>query len=583
VEFVEQLKSSVDIVKVIGEYVRLKKMGGSARWAGLCPFHTEKTPSFSVHAGFQFYKCFGCGAGGDVLKFVMEIEGLTFYEALKLLAERNGIAMPRREYSDPESKSRTSILEMHEQAARLFQQNLNSPAGAEARRYLADRGLSPETIAEFGLGYSDSSGSQLTRRLEQTSPPDLLEKSGLVRRRESGGLYDYFRGRLMFPIHNESGKVIGFGARALRADDQPKYLNSPDTAIYKKSAVLYNLHRAKTPIRKLDYTILVEGYMDVIGVWAGGVQNVVASCGTALTSPQVRSLKRHSESIVVNFDPDAAGANAAERSLQMLLDESMHVRVLQLEGDLDPDEFVKQSGADAYRARLQSAPSYYMWLFHRARARFDNGTAEGRIQAFKYVTPAIDRITDKLERLAMANEAASYLGLDGRLVREQFNKPGSSARQAPVAKPPSIPASERLLLQALLSSQTARDRVLAELRQLPAFDTFITRNVLDAIFTMHRDHVTFRFSDLEGRLADPDRDLLSSLICADEIWEEDTALEQALACLESLKSQHPMSEVADLRARIKAAEREGRMEEALRLAEELNRAKGSRHGYLEQR
>jgi len=153
VEFVEHLKSSVDIVKVIGEYVRLKKMGGSARWSGLCPFHTEKTPSFSVHGGFQFYKCFGCGVGGDVIKFVMEIEGLTFYEALKLLAERNGIAMPRREYSDPESKSRTSILEMHEQAARLFQQNLSGPSGAEARRYLADRGLSPETIAEFGLGY----------------------------------------------------------------------------------------------------------------------------------------------------------------------------------------------------------------------------------------------------------------------------------------------------------------------------------------------------------------------------------------------------------------------------------------------
>ncbi|MDP8982675.1 MAG: DNA primase [Acidobacteriota bacterium] len=569
-EFVEQLKSSVDIVKVIGEYVRLKKMGGSARWGGLCPFHTEKTPSFSVHGGFQFYKCFGCGVGGDVLKFVMEIEGLTFYEALKLLAERNGIPMPRREYSDPESKSRSGVLEMHEQAARLFQQNLNSPAGADARRYLAERGLSPETIAEFGLGYSDSSGSQLTRRFEPDFPPDLLEKSGLVRRRESGGLYDYFRGRLMFPIHNESGKPIAFGARALRADDQPKYLNSPETAVYKKTAVLYNLHRAKTPIRKADYSILVEGYMDVIGVWAGGVQNVVASCGTALTSPQVRSLKRHAESIVVNFDPDAAGSNAAERSLQMLLDESMHVRVLQLEGDLDPDEFVKQSGADAYRARLQSAPSYYMWLFHRARARFDNGTAEGRIQAFKYVTPAIHRITDKLERLAMANEAASYLGLDQRLVREQFSHAASS-RPAQTPRPPSIPAGERLLLQSLLSSQTARDRILPELRALPAFDGFLTRNVLDAIFTMHQDHAAFRFSDLEGRLDGPDRDLLSSLICADEVWEEDSALEQALSCLESLKAQHPRSEIADLRTRIKAAEREGKIDEALRLAQELDR------------
>ena len=352
-DFVEQLKSSVDIVKTVGEYVRLKRAGSTPRYMGLCPFHTEKTPSFSVHGSHQYYKCFGCGLGGDVLNFIMEIERISFYEALKLLADRNGLTMPKREFSDPDSKLRGALMEMHDLAASTFQSNLNSSAGAEARNYLSNRGVTSEQIAEFGLGVSDGSGQQLVRRLQEKFGADYLETSGLVLKRQDGsGFFDRFRGRLMFPIHNESGKVIGFGGRALKSGDDPKYLNSPETALYRKSYVLYNLHRAKDAVRKAECSVLVEGYMDVIGVFSAGVRNVVASCGTALTNTQVRALKRHSERIVVNFDPDAAGANAAERSIQMLLDENLQVRVLELEGDLDPDEYVKANGAEAYRARL---------------------------------------------------------------------------------------------------------------------------------------------------------------------------------------------------------------------------------------
>jgi len=370
-DFVEHLKSQVDIVQTIQTYVKLRRVG--RRYTGLCPFHSEKSPSFSVNGDLQFYHCFGCKAGGDVLKFIEQIEHVSFYEALKLLSERNGIPMPKRaEYADADSKLRGAIMTMHELAEQEFRELLSSPQGSDARGYITRRGVSPELIAQFGLGYSDRSGRSLVRAFDRHSfTSEQLDASGLVMKRENGGGYfDRFRGRLMFPIHNESGKVIGFGGRALEAEDNPKYLNSPETPIYKKSNVLYNLHRAKEGIRKHDRSILVEGYMDVIGVYSAGVTEVVASCGTALTNPQVRMLKRHSSNITVNFDPDAAGENAAERSIKLLLDESMHVRIMELDEDLDPDEYCKKHGAEAYEARVKAAKTYFYWLADRARAKY---------------------------------------------------------------------------------------------------------------------------------------------------------------------------------------------------------------------
>jgi DNA primase len=568
-DFAEQVKASVDIVKVIEEYVRLKKAGGSPRYTGLCPFHTEKTPSFSVHAGHQFYKCFGCNVSGDLFKFVMEIERISFFEALKLVAERNGMTMPKREYSDPDAKLRGALMEMHETAARVFQSNLNSPSGTQARQYLASRNVSPEHIAEFGLGFSDAGGNQLVRQFESRFAPEQLEQSGLVaKRQESTGYYDRFRGRLMFPIHNESGKVIGFGGRALRAGEEPKYLNSPETALYRKSYVLYNLHRAKDAVRNSDHAVLVEGYMDVIGVYSAGIHNVVASCGTSLTNTQVRAIKRHSERIVVNFDPDTAGANAAERSIQMLLDEGLRVRVLELGGELDPDEYVKASGAEAYLQRLEKAPVYFHWLADRARQKFDMRTVEGRMDAFKFLAPKIQGITDRLERFAVANDVADYLGVDEKLVRDHFSK--GAVEHPPAARRAVMPATERLLLHSLLASEAARGQVIPELSGLPAVDRFVSKNIFSALFAMHSDGGALRFSDLEGRLSEADRDLLSSAVFADEVLEEEKAAEQAMACLRSLKSQDPRSEAAALRARIKAAERQGNLEEAMRLAQELD-------------
>jgi DNA primase len=565
-DFAEQVKSSVDIVKVIEEYVRLKKAGGSPRYTGLCPFHTEKTPSFSVHSSHQFYKCFGCGASGDLFKFVMEIERISFFEALKLLADRNGIAMPKREYSDPDAKLRGVLTEMHETAARVFQNNLNGPSGAQARQYLASRNVTAEQIAEFGLGLSDASGNQLVRQFESRFPPEQLEQSGLVaKRQESAGFYDRFRGRLMFPIHNESGKVIGFGGRALRPGEEPKYLNSPETALYRKSYVVYNLHRAKDAIRTSGYSVLVEGYMDVIGVFSAGVHNVVASCGTSLTNTQVRAIKRHSERIVVNFDPDTAGANATEKYIQMLLDEGLRVRVLELGGDLDPDEFVKASGADAYRQRLEKAPVYFHWLADRARQKFDLRTVEGRMDAFKSLSPRIQSIADRLERFAVANDVADYLGVDEKLVRDHFSK-GAAERPTAVRRV-EIPATERMLLHSLLASEIARAQVIPELTGMAAVDLFVSRNIFQALFAMYSDGGPFRFADLEGRLSDADRDLLSSAVFADDKLREEKAVQVATDCLQRLKALDPQAEATALRARIKAAEREGNLQEAMRLAQ----------------
>jgi len=570
-EFVEQLKHSVDIARTIESYgVKLKRMGNTGRYLGLCPFHTEKTPSFNVNTTMQRYKCFGCGVGGDVLTFVMELDRISFYEALKQLAETNGIPMPKREFTDPDAKLRGQLFEMHEIAASTFQANLRSQAGTEARNYLARRGVSPEQIEEFGLGFSDPAGQQLVRRFESRFSADVLEVSGVAMKRQDGsGFFDRFRGRLMFPIHNESGKVIGFGGRALKSGEEPKYLNSPETALYRKSYVLYNLHRAKDAIHKSDYSILVEGYMDVIGVYSAGVRNVVASCGTALTNHQVRALKRHSGRIVVNFDPDTAGGAAAEKSIQMLLDEGLHVRVLELDGELDPDEYIKQNGADTYRNRLEKAPVYFHWLADRARKKFDMRTVEGRLAGFKFVAPSIQRISDRLERFAVANDVADYLGVDEKLVRDHFAKGSEERRQT--VRAAVVPPYERLLLNSLLVSQAARDAVIPELSAMTVADRFVTKDVFRALFELHRKSTGFRFSDLEGCLSDAGRDLLSTVVFADEVLEEGKAAEQALACLRSLKAQDPKSEVAALRAQIKAAERNGNLSEAIRLAEELDR------------
>lgn len=576
-QFRNQLLSTIDILTVVRERVELRRSG--TRWTGRCPFHNEKTGSFGVTPSMQIFKCFGCGAGGNVIDFVMRYDGMTFWEACKYLAERHGIPLPARSPdNDPKTKTRAGIFEAHEIAQRLYRAALQSPIGVQAREYLNRRGVSPSLAEEFGLGLSDRNGQGLTRRLQQEGfTAEQLLETGLVGQRENGGgFYDRFRGRLMFPIQNEQAKVIAFGGRALNDEDQPKYLNSPETELYRKSFVLYNLHRAHKPVREFKHAILVEGYMDVIGLAGGGVGEAVASCGTSLTESQVRMIHRYTDSIIVNFDSDAAGVAAAERSIQRLLQEGMHIRVLELPGDVDPDEFIQERGADSYRALLAEAPRYFHWLRDRIRGRFDMRSAEGRAEAVRELLPSIRALPDKFERAAVAAELAHDLSIDKALLLEQV-RAGAAAPTQRTARPRvELPPSERVLLHGLLHSADGREEALPRLAEFlarPGSERVASRAILTALVQLGS---AFTYESLQDLLTERDKSLLATLVFADESSRitgtaEDNAVAQVLECLDRLEQDLDRLAIDQLKARIRAAEESGNIDEALRLSEELQR------------
>jgi len=567
-EFAQHLKSQVDIVRVISEYgVRLRRVG--LRYSGLCPFHSEKTPSFSVSEEHQFYKCFGCDAKGDVIKFVMSIEGLTFWESLRKLAEQHGVPLPKQSFAaDDETRLRAVLYEMHEIAAVHFRENLEGPNGAAAREYLARRGVRPETATAFGIGLAGRSGHALERLLAQRGfRPEQMEASGLIGKRDDGSLYDRFRNRLIFPIHNESGKVIAFGGRALDPDEKAKYLNSPETRIYKKSQVLFNLNRARKAAMDADRIVLVEGYMDAIGATQAGVTEVVASCGTALTVEQVRMLRRYSANLYLNFDPDTAGASAAERSIKLLLDENVRVRIVELEDGLDPDEYCGKFGAENYRARVASAKACFYWLADRARNKFNPRDAQGRFDVLQYLVPAIQVLNEALEREAVVNDLASFLGVQTGVVLDYLRRAVSqrSARIQPPKQQADRPM-DVVLLPLVMSGLEGCGQIIDELRTLSGWRMLPTARVYDTILAAHENGDPITFSSIADRLTEDDRTWIADILLN---AIHTPSIEDGHACLETLKREEHAARRRDFGARIKAAEREGRTEEAFRLYAEL--------------
>ena len=504
-DFKETVRQQADIVRIIGEYVRLRK-SGAQNYSGLCPFHSEKTPSFSVHATRQFFHCFGCGESGDVFKFVQKVEGLSFPEALRSLAQKLGIPLPKVSYSSPaeerDAKIRRSLLDVHEQAVAFFQECLKRPEGARAREYLLTRGLEEETIVRFRVGFAPDSGFLLRDRLKAQFPEEVLRESGLfswkqddsrpsdnrqgapsssVRsldrpggdfdsspepnpqspepnpRARSQAMYSKFRNRVMFPISNDAGKVIAFTGRTLAADENsgPKYLNSPETSIYSKSRVLFNLDQAREAIRKLDYAILVEGQMDCISVYAAGLHNVIASSGTAFTELQAKLLSRYTKNVVVNFDPDTAGARATERTLGLLVEEDFQIKVLTLEQGFDPDLFIRKKGKDAYAEALRGSQRYFDYLIDRARAQFPSRSAESKVKAVNYLLPHVQKIPSRIVRDELAHEIAQKLGIDSSVLRQEL-KHVAGARSAAAVKAPAnvqITDAERILIRALCAAR----------------------------------------------------------------------------------------------------------------------------------
>ena len=465
--FADTVKQQADIVRIVGDYLKLKK-SGAQNFTGLCPFHNEKTPSFSVHATRQFYHCFGCGVSGDVFSFVQKVENITFPEAVRAVAQKMGIPVPRQEFSGPgeaqEAKLRSALMDLHQRACAFFEAQLRIPEGAAAREYLAGRGLSQETIAAFRIGFAPDSGFPLRDHVKGTFDEEILKASGLFSWKESetnrqpaagsrqAALYSKFRNRIMFPIANEAGKVIAFTGRALGTDDKagPKYLNSPETAIYSKSRVLYNLDRAREAVRKLDYAILVEGQMDCIAVFAAGFHNVIASSGTAFTEAQVRLLARFSKKIVVNFDPDAAGAAAADRSLALLVGEDFEIKVLTLDAGLDPDLFLRKRGREAYAEALKGSQKYFDYLIDRARATYPARTPEGKVKAVNFLLPHIHRVPSRIARDELAKEMAQKLDIESAMLMQELRH-AAGTRSSTVKAPAETPVTdaERILIRAL--------------------------------------------------------------------------------------------------------------------------------------
>lgn len=470
--FAQTVKQQTDIVRIVGDYVKLRKSG--ANWSALCPFHKEKSGSFYLYPTTASYYCFGCHEHGDVFTFVMKMDSVSFPEAVRSVATKMGIPLPQREFSSPqearEAGLRKQLLEIHEAATQYFQQSLHSPEAARAREYMTARGITPETIKTFRLGYAPESFNDMRDRLGKFFSEEVMLASGLFSSKErddgtTGPLYARFRKRITFPICNEQGKPIAFTARLLDAVDDksgPKYLNSPETALYTKGQVLFNLDKAKSGIKELGFALLVEGQMDCISVYMGGIQNVIATSGTAFTEHQVRMLGRFTKNVVLNFDPDSAGMNAAEKTVSQLVEEDFAVRVVSLPGGLDPDRFVQEHGVTEYTAAVRNAMRYSDYLIERAQALAATRTPEAKVKALNFLLPHIRRIPSAIVRNEFATNAAQKLGIESSLVLQELKQAAQQRLESVRApQPRAVTEVERILLSALVLPEADSARMLA--------------------------------------------------------------------------------------------------------------------------
>lgn len=469
--FIDELKSHANIVQIVQERVPLRRSG--ATWKGLCPFHGEKTPSFHVNDDKGFFHCFGCGVGGDVIKFVELFDKVSFPEAVRSLAGRVGLPVPEATDATQDADSqreRDSLLKAHEIAASWFRQQLAGPAGAAARRQLADRDVSGALIERLGIGYAPASREGLKARLlKEGFELGTLLRSGLVLQRDEGTAIDRFRNRIMIPICRDSGAIVAFGGRAMDAGQQPKYLNSPETAIYVKGRTLYGLHLSKAAISKARYAVLVEGYFDVAQALGAGIENVVASSGTALTAAQARLLKRFASKVVLSFDPDAAGQGAAARTSELLVSEGIQVNVAMLPAGQDPDNFIRQHGGAAYVQRLRESKPYLDYLLDRTAAELDLTRDEGRREFLNRMLVVAARIPEAAARDQFADRLAHRARITEEVVRTEIRKAAVNrqgggdliARQ--VVSLGQVKQAERGLVWALLRDPAAGWGALAAL------------------------------------------------------------------------------------------------------------------------
>lgn len=505
--FTEEVRGQADIVRIISDYIALKKRGKN--YLANCPFHSEKTPSFNVNPARQIFHCFGCNVGGDVFGFVMRMEHCEFGQAIKLVAEKLGIPLPQIEHRASDQKyaeEREDLIQLNTWATEFFQEQLESIEGQRAQHYFAQRGLSEETIKNFRLGYAPDKWDALSGFLRtKGATVTQIERSGLVILKESGtGFYDRFRGRCMFPICDAQGRVIAFGGRTL-GDGEPKYLNSPETPLYTKGRNLFGLNLSKEAIRRQRFAILVEGYLDFIIPYQEGVQNMVASLGTALTDHQVRLLGRYMDQpqIVVNFDPDTAGVAATRRSLEILLEQGYKVNVLSLPDGEDPDTFIRKRGAAEYRQLLKKSQPYLDYILTQSMREHDATRPAGKVETLNAVLPFLIKVPDRIERAEYAEHIADRLKLDGKVVREELKRAAMGRRQqldpAKLATVSRVLPAERRLLELLLSQAQIAHELLPQLTPI-LYGGLVTEPIFSSIKRLLQTDGTIDFAQLSEML-----------------------------------------------------------------------------------
>ena len=564
-DFTQLVKQQADIVRIVGDYLKLRKTGAQ-NYTGLCPFHKEKTGSFSVNATGQFYYCFGCHETGDVFNFVMKMDGLSFPEALRAVAVKAGVPLPKREFSSPEEAReaglRRQLIDIHEAATQYFEAALKSAEAARAREYLTGRGVSAETIKTFRIGYAPDDFNHMRDALKPHFPEEVLRASGLFSSKDQadgshGSMYARFRKRVTFPIANEAGKIIAFTARALDPDEKtPKYLNSPESALYTKGNVLFNLDKAKSAMRSNDFALLVEGQMDCISVYMAGIHNVVATSGTAFTETQVRLLGRFTHRVIVNFDPDTAGAAATEKSIGLLTSEDFDIKVLALEGGLDPDRFVRERGIQEYGAALRAARRYSDYLIERARLQFPARTADAKVKAMNFLLPHIRRMPNPIQRDEFAADAAQKLGIDSALLRQEL-KQAAAQRTASIPQHRAEPLTEieRVLLRALVLPESDPARVIAstQVAEHPAWIAdLVTADLLD-----HLAHAPAPSNPLDAASTDELRAHLALALDHSPAPGEASLVDQVEGALHMLETRRLERRQRELRSLIAEADRRG--------------------------
>lgn len=518
-QFIDDLRLQANIVQVVQEYVPLKRAGST--YKGLCPFHSEKTPSFHVTPDKGFFHCFGCGVGGDVFKFLELHEKVGFQDAVKMLAQKFGVTLPERsEGSEDEAARgdaglREALLKIHEVATEYFREQLAGPAGVRARQQLAERGVSAKTIEQLGLGYAPSGRDGVKARLlKQGFAQGQLLQSGLVLARDNGEIVDRFRHRLMVPICRDLGSVIAFGGRSMDAEQVPKYLNSPETAIYSKGRTLYGLNLTKAAIRKLGFVVLVEGYFDFAQVFQSDAAPVVASCGTALTPQQAQLLRRFTSKVVLSYDPDLAGQGAAARSCELLVKEGFEVNVVVLDSGEDPDTFIRRKGPDQYRARLRSSRPYLEYLRDQAAAGLDFGDPETQRTFLAEMLAVAAWLPEAAMRDQFADKVAHTARITAEVVQSEFRK--IAAKRQTTLSPAELPSlgevkkAEKALIWWLIQRPAEARDVLVTLDE-EDLRTLAARRIFEMARSLHGETPEGLPSALIQRLSTEDAQMVTTI------------------------------------------------------------------------